>query len=62
MKFKLLFYRIININVKYDGYTLYTPGGGFGGGFATAYLKDSNWKQLIHGLITAVQQVCLIWY
>ena len=26
----------------YDGYTLYTPGGGFGGGSATTYLKDSN--------------------
>ena len=26
----------------YDGYTLYTPGGGFGGGSATTYLKDSD--------------------
>ena len=30
----------------YDGYTLFTPGGGFGGGSATTYLKDSNWNTI----------------
>ena len=30
----------------YDGYTLYTPGGGFGGGNATTYLKDADWQTI----------------
>jgi len=27
----------------YDGYTIYTPGGGFGGNSSTTYLKDADW-------------------
>ena len=28
----------------YDGYTIYTPGGGFGGNSSTTYLKDADWN------------------
>ena len=30
----------------YDGYTIYTPGGGFGAGNTTSYLKDANWNTI----------------
>ena len=47
---KIKFYGILLLTFLmsdvYDGYTLYTPGGGFGGGNATTYLKNSDWQTI----------------
>ena len=45
MKFKhislLIILSTFSLSDIYDGYTLYTPGGG---GSATTYLRDSDWN------------------
>ena len=40
----IAFLSTISLSEVYDGYTLYTPGGG--GGNATTYLKDSDWNTI----------------
>ena len=48
MRLKIFIFLLLTFSISdvYDGYTLYTPGGGFGGGNATTYLKDSNWETI----------------
>ena len=42
----IMMFLTLSFSEVYDGYTLYTPGGGFGGGSATTYLKDSDWNTM----------------
>ena len=48
MRLKIFIFLLLTFSISdvYDGYTLYTPGGGFGGGNATTYLKNSNWETI----------------